>query len=181
MVFTDLLFIFCFLPISVLLNSLIRNKKINNIILVLLSLLFYAWGNPASLVLLILSMLWNYFTGLELNAEQDDKKRKNILIFAVIVNLILLGVYKYTGFVLSILHIDTTVKIALPVGLSFFSFSELSYLFDVYKNKSEVQKSFILFSLYVSFFGKISMGPIVTYHDMEEQLSKRQVSKSLYS
>ena len=181
MVFTDLLFIFCFLPMSVLLNRVIRNDKINNIILVVLSLLFYAWGNPVSLVLLILSVLWNYFTGLELNDEDDNEKRKIILYFSVIVNLLLLGVYKYTGFILSILHIEANIRVSLPVGLSFFTFSELSYLFDVYNNRSKAQKNFILFSLYVSFFGKISMGPIVTYHDMETQLEKRQVSKSMYS
>ncbi len=80
MVFTDLLFLFCFLPISVLLYKVAKNIKIQNILLVVLSLLFYAWGNPVHVILLILSILWNYFTALELNEQEDEKARKIILI-----------------------------------------------------------------------------------------------------
>ena len=181
MVFTDLLFLFCFLPISVLLYKVAKNIKIQNILLVVLSLLFYAWGNPVHVILLILSILWNYFTALELNEQKDEKARKIILIVAIVVDLLLLGVYKYTGFVMNILHIQSSIQIALPVGLSFFTFSELSYLFDVYNNKSEPQRNLISYSLYVSFFGKISMGPIVSYHDMEAQLNDRTVSKAQFA
>ena len=181
MVFTDLLFLFCFLPISVLLYKVAKNIKIQNILLVVLSLLFYAWGNPAHVILLILSILWNYFTALELNEQEDEKARKIILIVAIVVDLLLLGVYKYTGFVMNILHIQSSIQIALPVGLSFFTFSELSYLFDVYNNKSEPQRNLISYSLYISFFGKISMGPIVSYHDMEAQLNDRTVSKAQFA
>ena len=94
MVFTDLLFLFCFLPISVLLYKVTKNIKIQNILLVVLSLLFYAWGNPVHVILLILSILWNYFTALELNEQKDEKARKIILIVAIVVNLLLLGVYQ---------------------------------------------------------------------------------------
>lgn len=181
MVFTDLLFLFCFLPISVLLYKVAKSIKIQNILLVVLSLLFYAWGNPVHVILLILSILWNYFTALELNEQEDEKARKIILIVAIVVDLLLLGVYKYTGFVMNILHIQSSIQIALPVGLSFFTFSELSYLFDVYNNKSEPQRNLISYSLYVSFFGKISMGPIVSYHDMEAQLNDRTVSKAQFA
>ena len=93
-------------------------------------------------------------TALELNEQEDEKARKIILIVAIVVDLLLLGVYKYTGFVMNILHIQSSIQIALPVGLSFFTFSELSYLFDVYNNKSEPQRNLISYSLYVSFFGK---------------------------
>lgn len=82
---------------------------------------------------------------------------------------------------MDILHIQSNLKIALPVGLSFFTFSELSYIFDVYNGKSKPQKSIILFTLYVSFFGKISMGPIVSYHEMEDQLTNRTLSKAQYA
>lgn len=133
-------FYFCFLPLSVLLYKVAKNIKIQNILLVVLSLLFYAWGNPVHVILLILSILWNYFTALELNEQEDEKARKIILIVAIVVDLLLLGVYKYTGFVMNIRHIQSSIQIALPVGLSFFTFSELSYLFDVYNNKSEPQK-----------------------------------------
>ncbi len=181
MVFTDLIFLFCFLPISVLLTKLIRNTKLQNILLVVLSLLFYAWSNPIYVVLLILSILWNYFTAFELEAQDDKKTKKILLIVSVVVNLFILGFYKYTGFLMDILHIQSNLKIALPVGLSFFTFSELSYIFDVYNGKSKPQKNIILFTLYVSFFGKISMGPIVSYHEMEDQLRNRTLSKAQYA
>lgn len=181
MVFTDLIFLFCFLPISVLLTKLIRNVKLQNILLVVLSLLFYAWSNPIYVVLLILSILWNYFTAFELEAQNDEKTKKILLIVSVVVNLFILGFYKYTGFLMDILHIQSDLKIALPVGLSFFTFSELSYIFDVYNGKSKPQKNIILFTLYVSFFGKISMGPIVSYHEMENQLRNRTLSKAQYA
>ena len=181
MVFTDLIFLFCFLPISVLLTKLIRNVKLQNILLVVLSLLFYAWSNPIYVVLLILSILWNYFTAFELEAQNDEKTKKILLIVSVVVNLFILGFYKYTGFLMDILHIQSDLKIALPVGLSFFTFSELSYIFDVYNGKSKPQKNIILFTLYVSFFGKISMGPIVSYHEMEDQLRNRTLSKAHYA
>lgn len=181
MVFTDLIFLFCFLPISVLLTKQIRNIKLQNILLVVFSLLFYAWSNPIYVVLLILSILWNYFTAFELEAQDDKKTKKILLIVSVVVNLFILGFYKYTGFLMDILHIQSNLKIALPVGLSFFTFSELSYIFDVYNGKSKPQKNIILFTLYVSFFGKISMGPIVSYHEMEDQLTSRTFSKSQYA
>lgn len=181
MVFTDLIFLFCFLPISVLLTKQIRNIKLQNILLVVFSLLFYAWSNPIYVVLLILSILWNYFTAFELEAPDDEKTKKILLIVSVVVNLFILGFYKYTGFLMDILHIQSNLKIALPVGLSFFTFSELSYIFDVYNGKSKPQKNIILFTLYVSFFGKISMGPIVSYHEMEDQLTNRSLSKAQYA
>lgn len=181
MVFTDLIFLFCFLPISVLLTKQIRNIKLQNILLVVFSLLFYAWSNPIYVVLLILSILWNYFTAFELEAQEDEKTKKILLIVSVVVNLFILGFYKYTGFLMDILHIQSNLKIALPVGLSFFTFSELSYIFDVYNGKSKPQKNIILFTLYVSFFGKISMGPIVSYHEMEDQLTNRTLSKAQYA
>ena len=181
MVFTDLIFLFCFLPISVLLTKQIRNIKLQNILLVVFSLLFYAWANPIYVVLLILSILWNYFTAFELEAQDDEKTKRILLIVSVAVNLFILGFYKYTGFLMDILHIQSDLKIALPVGLSFFTFSELSYIFDVYNGKSKPQKSIILFTLYVSFFGKISMGPIVSYHEMEDQLTNRTLSKAQYA
>ena len=181
MVFTDLIFLFCFLPISVLLTKQIRNIKLQNILLVVFSLLFYAWSNPIYVLLLILSILWDYFTAFELEAQDDGKAKKILLIVSVVVNLFILGFYKYTGFLMDILHIQSNLKIALPVGLSFFTFSELSYIFDVYNGKSKPQKNIILFTLYVSFFGKISMGPIVSYHEMEDQLENRTLSKAQYA
>lgn len=158
MVFTDLIFLFCFLPISVLLTKLIRNTKLQNILLVLLSLLFYAWSNPIYVVLLILSILWNYFTAFELEAQDDEKTKKILLIVSVVINLFILGFYKYTGFLMDILHIQSDMKIALPVGLSFFTFSELSYIFDVYNGKSKPQKKHYTLHIICKFLWKNQYG-----------------------
>lgn len=167
MVFNSLIFVFLFLPISVLLYQIVPGVKIKKIVLLLLSLLFYCWANPVSLGLLIISILWNYLTGLEINLHEGFSK-KVVFIIGVLFNILILGIYKYANFFLGFtgLHLD----LSLPVGLSFFTFSAISYIADVYMNKSNPQKSLLAVALYISFFGKVSMGPIVQYHDMEEEL-----------
>ncbi|MDO4465639.1 MAG: MBOAT family O-acyltransferase [Bacillota bacterium] len=167
MVFNSLIFIFLFLPISVLLYQIVPGIKIKKFVLLLMSLLFYCWANPISLVLLLISILWNYFTGLEIQLYEGTK-RKIVFIIGILFNILILGIYKYANFFLGFtgLHFD----LSLPVGLSFFTFSAISYIADVYMNKVNPQKSLLMVALYISFFGKVSMGPIVQYHDMEEQL-----------
>lgn len=168
MVFNSLIFIFMFLPLVFLAYTLIPNKMIKTLVLVLCSLLFYSWGQPASLVLMLVTIAWNYLTGLEL-ALYEGNKRKYIFWIGVLFHVLILVIYKYTNFILGFtsIHID----LALPVGLSFFTFSAISYLADVYMGKSEPQKNLLSLALYLSFFGKVSMGPIVQYHDMEKDLS----------
>lgn len=167
MVFTSLLFVFGFLPIVFLLYSFLPWK---NIVLVIFSLLFYSWGNLPSLVILILSIAWNYISGLELEEYEDQKTRKIILWITVVFNLGILTLYKYSGNLLN--------DLVVPLGLSFFTFSSLSYIFDVYYGTSKACRNVIDFSLYVSFFGKVSMGPIVSYHDFENQMHHRSLKKS---
>lgn len=166
MTFNSVFFIFLFLPISLLLHFICKPKLLNQIVLVLLSILFYSWLNPSTAVLLILYILLNYFTALEMDSSQD-KQRKIAFIFAVALQILILFLYKYLNLFLPSLQLELKV----PVGLSFFTFSCISYLADVYTKKCEAQKNLISLALYISFFGKISMGPIVPYHKMEEQIN----------
>lgn len=173
MIFNSLIFIFLFFPVSIALYYLIPVRYVKNVILLILSLLFYSWSNPVTLILLLISIAWNFFTGIEMGNEEDGKRRKIILIVAIVFNLFILCVYKYLDF---IVPFDIQVP-AVPMGLSFFTFSSISYLMDVYSHKAEAQKDPVLFSLYISFFGKISMGPIVPYHKMQDELAKREFNR----
>ena len=183
MSFNSLWFLFVFLP-AVLILYYIVPAKLKNLLLVLISFVFYAWGEPRYLILLALSVLFNYATGLEI-AEHRSAGRagaaKGAMVTAVVVNLLILGYFKYAGFLIeninALLRTSLSVKeLPLPLGISFFTFTALSYVFDVYNGKTDGQKNILSFALYVSFFPKIMSGPIVRYEDMERQLSSRSVS-----
>lgn len=168
MVFNSLIFLFLFLPVVYVLYSVASKWAVKRFILVVFSLLFYSWGSPSSLVLMIITIGWNYLTGLELELY-EGKKRKVIFTIGIIFHGLILILYKYVNFIFGFM--DIQVNLTLPVGLSFFTFSAISYLCDVYMKKCNSQNNFISLSLYISFFGKVSMGPIVQYHDMEDALS----------
>lgn len=177
MAFSSLFFLFLFLPVSLLLYYVIP-AKFRKLPLVLLSFLFYAWGNPVYLPLLLLSMAFNYLAGLQLGLATENGSRKRaklLLTAAVLVNVLLLVFFKYAGFLasnLSVLGLHVTApSLALPLGLSFYTFTVLSYLFDVYRGRAQAQKNVLSFAVYASFFPKISSGPIVQYRDMEQQLA----------
>ena len=176
MVFNSLLFLFGFLPIVYLLYRFIANDGAKNILLLVFSLIFYSWLNPVALVALLLSIAFNYVTGLQLEQLQDSKRRKQALVVSVIVNLLILGVFKYTNFILNTFGSEG-IDIMLPVGLSFFTFMELSYIFDVYNHTSQASHNIIEYALYVSLFPKINMGPIVSYHEMQPQLKHRTIER----
>lgn len=173
MVFNNLFFIFCFLPISLILYALFNKNLIQNIVLVIVSLLFYSWASPVTLILLLLSITFNYVSALSFTRAEDEKIKKISFWVAIVVNVLVLAIYKY-------LPINISPSL-VPVGLSFFTFSSISYLADVYMGVCEAQKDWLKLALYVSFFPKISMGPIAYYRDFEEQLSKRSISGSLTS
>ena len=181
MSFTTLVFLFLFLPVALLLYRYIPKGK--NLILVLLSFLFYAWDNPAYLLLLILNVCWNDLSA-RLIDQEEDKKRRNTLIGSIVVNLVILGFFKYTNFLIDILNVLPVqlqhLPIHLPIGLSFFTFSSISYLVDVYKKKTPVQTNWINLALYIGFFGKVNMGPIVQYADMADQLNDHPQTKELF-
>ena len=182
MTFNTILFLFTFLPIALILYYIVP-KRFRNIPLVLLSLVFYAWGNPTYLILMAFSVVFNYITGLELDAYLQEERHtgaKVTMISAVVVNLLILGFFKYYGFLISTVNSITGLTLSapelpLPLGISFFTFSVLSYVFDVYRGRAAVQKNFLDFSLYVTFFAKVTSGPIVQYKDMAPQLRERQM------
>lgn len=170
MVFNSLIFIFMFLPIVYLAYTFIPTWTCKCSLLIICSLLFYSWGQPASLVLMLVTILWDYFTGIELTLY-EGKKRRAIFWIGVLFHVLILMIYKYFNFIFGFTSIH--VQLALPVGLSFFTFSAISYLADVYLGKSQAQNNILSLALYLSFFGKVSMGPIVQYHDMEAYLTKQ--------
>ena len=183
MAFSELRFVFLFLPLALLLHKL-APMKVKNIILTLLSLLFFAWGSTRYMVLMILLIVFNYFSGLLIEArkeEQDQRAAKNTLIAAVVLDLLLLGFFKYWGFVLenvnAILRTNFSTQVtSTPMGVSFFTFSLLSYLFDVYRDKAPMDKNFLNFTLFVTFFPKLVSGPIISYSAMEKQIRERKLS-----
>ena len=183
MAFSELRFVFLFLPLALLLHKL-APMKVKNIILTLLSLLFFAWGSTRYMVLMILLIVFNYFSGLLIEArkeEQDQRAAKNTLIAAVVLDLLLLGFFKYWGFVLenvnAILRTNFSTQVtSTPMGGSFFTFSLLSYLFDVYRDKAPMDKNFLNFTLFVTFFPKLVSGPIISYAAMAKQIRERKLS-----
>jgi alginate O-acetyltransferase complex protein AlgI len=152
--------------------------------LVAASLLFYAWGTPQYILLMVFSVGFNYFTGLEISAFREREKpvaARVTMIIAVAVNLLLLGFFKYYGFLIDNLNALTGLslrhtELTLPLGLSFYTFSVLSYVLDVYMDKAPAQRNVLQFALYVTFFPKLISGPIVRYQEMESQLQSRKMA-----
>ena len=181
MLFSSLTFIFLFLPV-VLAVYYLAPLKIRNLLLLLASLIFYAWGEPVYVVLMILSILLNYCCGREIAANaEDERKAHRGMIFAVAVNLALLFFFKYYGFFLELVNSVTSVELtyrelALPVGISFYTFQGISYVVDVYRGKAKAQRSLLNFALYIALFPQLIAGPIVRYEDIEPQLAQRKVS-----
>ena len=184
MSFSNLFFPFVFLPISLLLY-VVMPKKGKNIVLLVCSLVFFAWGTPEYILLLILSILFNYCSGSLIAAQvAEGKSAKFTLWTAVIANLLLLGFYKYYGFLLdnvnAIFHTGLSARaLPAPIGVSFFTFSILSYLFDVYRGKAPEKQNLLDFSLYVTFFPKLVSGPIVQYKDFAPQIQDHPMTKEL--
>lgn len=183
MIFSSVFFIFVFLPV-VLLAYFLGPKKFKNVVILIASLIFYAWGEPIYIVLMVFSILFNYLSGLEIDdcKERGDVLKGKIAFWmAVGVNLGILGFFKYAGFVVEnlnrILPFDISMPaLALPIGISFYTFQTLSYIIDVYKGNVKVQKNVINFGTYISMFPQLIAGPIVRYADVEGQLVERKVT-----
>ncbi len=185
MVFSSTTFLFLFLPL-VLFCYVIFGAKSRNIVLLVASLFFYAWGESFFLLLMLVSICCNYCFGLLIDKNRgNDKQKKAVLIFAITTNLGLLGFFKYSNFLVKNLNIIlqnlsfSPIELApvhLPIGISFFTFQALSYVVDVYRNDSPVQKNFINIALYISIFPQLIAGPIVRYHDVAKQITERHVS-----
>nr|MBQ6242889.1 MBOAT family protein [Lachnospiraceae bacterium] len=179
MVFSSIIFLYFFLPLCLLLYFLVPGIRAKNVILLLFSLLFYGWGEPVYILLMLLNITVNYFLGRLMEWEPDKKKRT--LVFAVFFNLLVLGFFKYYGFLIESINglLGTSLpvrKLPLPIGISFYTFQTLSYIIDLYRGKFKAQRSLIRFGLYISMYFQLIAGPIVRYHDVEKQLSQREIS-----
>ncbi len=188
MIFSSLIFLFLFLP-TVLTGFYLLNARYRNGFLFLSSLLFFAWGGASYSIILVASIVMNYFCG-KLIGSDNSKPRKLYLGIGVSINLLLLGVFKYANFFIenindlfSWLELPTVTQtnILLPVGISFYTFQAISYLIDVYRKEVETQKNFINLGLYISLFPQLIAGPIVRYHDISLQLSSRIYSYKKFS
>lgn len=185
MVFSSIVFLFTFLPMTLILYY-ISPRKMKNIVLLLISLIFYAWGEPVYVFLMMFTTIFDYLIGLLINKYRRNKiKSKRIFIFAVLVNLGILGFFKYYGFVIENINSVFSLNIGynqlpLPIGISFYTFQTLSYVIDVYLDKVKVQKSLISFGLYVTMFPQLVAGPIVRYTDIDYQLKHRTHSMNKF-
>jgi alginate O-acetyltransferase complex protein AlgI len=181
MVFSSLIFLFVFLPL-VLGVYYMAGARYHNLILLLFSLLFYMWGEPTFVFVMMLSILVNYLTGRMMDAYKEKRALTTVMmIIGVGLNLSLLGYYKYTNFFaeningLGLGQLPMR-EIILPVGISFFTFQGLSYILDVYFKKTAVQRNILNLALYISFFPQLIAGPIVRYETFEHQISNRHSS-----
>ena len=188
MVFSSLLFLFRFLPI-VLLVYYIVPKKCRNLVLFLASLVFYAWGEPVYVVLIFFSTCVDYVAGFAVHYFKEKGKKggaKAMVACSAVINLALLGFFKYAGFFLQIVHQMTglampELHLALPIGISFYTFQTMSYTIDVYRGDARMQKNFIAFGAYVALFPQLIAGPIVRFKDVAEQLDHRKETISQFS
>ena len=181
MVFSNIFFLYVFLPVLFLAYFVIKNDAYRRAVLIAFSLVFYAWGEPVYVFLMIGLVLADYIFGLLISKTRQVWLRKFWLVIAIVSNLSILGVYKYLGFFTETLNFIFNVtipviKLSMPIGISFFTFQTMSYVIDVYRGDADVQKSFFRLLLYVSFFPQLVAGPIVRYKDIEMQLYDRQVS-----
>lgn len=187
MVFSSVYFLFAFLPL-VLILSIGLKVKWQNILLLLSSIYFYAWGSVSHLLILVFSILANYFLGLGIH-RLEGKRRKWMLFSTVGFNILLLGGFKYVNFAVENLSRvyhkfggDTFSigKIALPIGISFFTFQILSYQIDLYRKQVKVQRNVLRLGMYISLFPQLVAGPIVRYSDVEEQMNERSTTVSKF-
>ncbi len=180
MVFSSFAFLWIFLPI-VLIGALVTRKKGSNLFLLIMSLLFYAWGEPKFVVLLLFSITMNYVGGLLISAARSKSIRNLFLAVIIFSNLLLLAYFKYFNFFADILNnllhqeIIPLRAIALPIGISFYTFQSISYIADLYRGTIEVQRNWIDLALYISFFPQLVAGPIVKYKDIAASLHSREL------
>ncbi|MDY5590378.1 MAG: MBOAT family protein [Candidatus Fimivicinus sp.] len=181
MVFSSLNFMYLFLPVCLLLYFILRGIKARNYLLLVMSLLFYAWGEPKWIVLMIVTTLVDYGAGLLVDKYRGQKQAKWALAGSVVITLSFLAVFKYLGFfnqnLNSLFGAELPTQIFnLPIGISFYTFQAITYVVDVYRGKARVQRSYANLLLYVSLFPQLIAGPIVRYTDIAEQLESRETT-----
>ncbi|GHV31972.1 hypothetical protein AGMMS4952_21560 [Spirochaetia bacterium] len=203
MLFSSISFIILFLPVTLLLYYCCPSFRVKNAILLFASLLFYAWGEPKFVLVMLFSIVMNYGMGILIANIPKGKKakkksaipdtgKKRYLIIGIILNLLVLFYFKYLGFsgqivnsLIKVFHIAnfqfSVLKVVLPLGISFYTFQSLSYLMDVYRKPSLVQKDILNLGLFISLFPQLIAGPIVRYHDINEQIGDRKHSLDLFA
>ncbi len=179
MIFSSLFFVFVFLPVVLAAYYLVP-RKYKNLCLFLFSLVFYAWGEPVSVFLMLFTTLFDYIAGIMIEKYRNNKRKARIiLIVSICVNLGLLGYFKYSGLLLNTFNFLTgfsvsVPQVVLPIGISFYTFESLSYTIDVYRGEAPIQSNIIDFGTYISFFPHLVAGPIVKYEFLADQLHNRQ-------
>ena len=181
MVFSDLFFLYAFLPLCMLWYFIIKNVQWKNAVLIIFSLIFYAWGEPLWIIILIDSTIINYCCGLVIEHYRGTKLAKAGVVVSLLVSIGLLAVFKYSDFVVenlnAILPFDIPApNIALPIGISFYTFQIISYILDAYWGKVKVQHNPMKFLMYVSLFPQLVAGPIVRYDVIEKEIDDRHSS-----
>lgn len=176
MVFSSPMFLFAFLTTVYIIYRIIPSISVKNMILLFFSLLFYTYGEPKALILMISSIVMNYCFGLVM--KRENKYRKPVLAVSVVANLLMLGVFKYAGFGAEMLNKLPFLSlgipnIRLPIGISFYTFQAMSYVIDAYKNPKYIQKNLFRLALYITFFPQLVAGPIVKYYDFANQIENR--------
>lgn len=188
MLFSSVIFLFYFLPLVLILYYILRPfNTVKNMILLGASLFFYAWGEPWFVLIMIISIIFNYIFALLVDRYRDNKSASTfILILMCVVNLSLLFIFKYLGFAVRTISEITNFQIhipsiALPIGISFFTFQAMSYVIDVYRENGRVQKNPFYVALYISFFPQLIAGPIVRYSTIAEQIVVRKETWQKFS
>ena len=183
MVFSSNIFLFLFLPLTLLLYfaapEKLFGKKYKNYLLLVASLIFYAWGEAQYLLLLFISIAANYFFGIAIEKNLQKKSKDFVTAFAISFNLLLLSYFKYANFLVENFNLISPYKITfekvhLPIGISFFTFHAISYLIDIYRKKCKAQKNIFDLALYIAFFPQLIAGPIVRYNFIEKYLINRR-------
>ncbi len=179
MVFSSVLFLLYFLPITIILYFL-APKRIRNLILFVVSLFFYGWGEPIYILIMLFSTFFDYFNGIMLVKYDDNERvRKFYLVLSMVVNLGILGFFKYSDFLIGALNSSLELDIPLlnlplPIGISFYTFQTMSYTIDIYRRVAKHQKNIIDFGAYVVMFPQLIAGPVVRYNTISEELNDRK-------
>ena len=187
MVFSSILFMFIYLPV-VLFLYYISPVKWRNPILFVVNMIFYGWGEPVYILLMLVSITINYINGILIGKWRgvDDKKAKIVLVVNVVLNLALLGFFKYYNLFADTLNLIPFINlpelnVTLPIGISFYTFQTMSYPIDVYRGDADVQKNYISFGTFVALFPQLIAGPIVRYKDVADQLGFRASSVNQFA
>jgi len=185
-VFSSLVFMFVYLPITLLAYYLVPRRG-RNIFLFIVNLIFYGWGEPKLVLLMVFNIFFNYIGGWLVDKYRADaKKKKLFLILTCVLDIGILAVFKYTGMITETLNMlpflnIPELQISLPIGISFYTFQTMSYVIDVYRDDAPVSKNFINFGTYVALFPQLIAGPIVRYRDVAEQLVNRRETLEMFT